>query len=799
MSLFVYNNLYASPAQVALSKASREQGNVIKQLSTGLRINSASDDASGLAVADKLAGQISGLKRASLNTQDGLSYMQSVEGAMSQVSDMILRIRELSVQAGNGAYTANDRVILQLEVDELKEEINRVSKSAEFNTKKLLDGDSTALWSSSNANINAIVRGPDIGEGNYKIDVTGSAAGQNAIYKSDIMSVLPGTLVAEVIERVDTNLGSVRDPVNLPTTDADGINIHVKDPLSAGQTQTANSVDTFKQDDSTWVASGLGADADVNFSGYFELEMLESGAVGAPPNSGVISYKYRVMDAKTGQMSKWVTASTTIDTAVTTRSAIFTINLSAALTATGTGVIKFSIDPAAIVTSGDKFLGSFSPPIPAGQTWAADGGGVIQVSGTTSATPPIHYSSSNSLTKDNNGDNFDDYNEVPIYIMNLDSETGYISTGSLTLEFKEAAVGAVGITSTGVSTVMIRDEGVATKDTKLRDLAGFTNVDGVNILELGQELTIYANGSQAKIFIGYEDTIEDLERKLNNAIVNDLGMGVPDTVPNADIINANLVKFVSRDDVDPGTDRAVEGTMVIQTGVFGRFSELAFIGDQDMINALNLGVIQEPEGSLLDVKVTDAHTGELIGTERVGDGYLRGVIEGVDVILDDTIGFVPTWDPITNRVEYIKASGGETVYFHLVDNTTQIQVGANEGQLLNISVGQLDTTGLEIDNLYVVDLETSQRAITQANRALEKINRFKAVAGSQMSRLEYTLDNITNISTNLDTAESRIRDLDVAEASTRLARDQVLVQTATTMLAQANLIPQNALTLIRGG
>ncbi len=794
MSLFVYNNLYASPAQVALSKASRDQGNVIKQLSTGLRINSASDDASGLAVADKLAGQISGLKRASLNTQDGLSYMQSVEGAMSQVSDMILRIRELAVQAGNGAYTANDRVILQLEVDELKEEINRVAKSAEFNTKKLLDGDSTALWSSSNANINAIVRGPNIGEGNYKIDVTGQTAGQNAIYKSDIMSVLPGTLVAEVIERVDTNLGSVRDPINLPTTDGDGINIHVQ--TSGTSAQTANSVDSFKQDDSTWDVNGLSATADVNFSGYFELEMIESGTVGAPPNSGVVSYKYRVMDSKTGEMSKWITA---VTTAGTNKSAVFTINLSAALTATGTGVITFNIDQAAIVTSGDKFLGSFSPPIPAGQTWAADGGGVVQVSGASSVTPPIHYSSSNSLTKDNNGDNFDDYNEVPIYIMNLDSENGYTSVGSLTLEFKEATVGAGNKTLTGVSTVMIRDEGVATKDTKLRDLAGFTNVDGVNILELGQELTIYANGKQAKIFIGYEDTIEDLEKKLNKAIVDDLGMGVPDTIPNADVINANLVKFVSRDDVDPGTDRAVAGTFVMQTGTFGRFSELAFIGDQDMINALNLGVIQEPEGSLLDVKVTDAHTGELIGTERVGDGYLRGVIEGVDIILDDTIGFVPTWDPVTNRVEYLKASGGETVYFHLVDNTTQIQVGANQGQLLNISVGQLDTTGLEMDDLYVVDLETSQRAITQANRAIEKVNRFKATAGSQMSRLEYTLDNITNISMNLDTAEARIRDLDIAEASTRLARDQLLFQTATTMLAQANLIPQNALTLIRGG
>ena len=84
-----------------------------------------------------------------MNAQDGISYLQTAEGAMSSVTSMLQRMRELAVQAGNGTYTTNDREMLQLEVDQLKDEINRISRTSEFNTNKLLDGSGTALWSST--------------------------------------------------------------------------------------------------------------------------------------------------------------------------------------------------------------------------------------------------------------------------------------------------------------------------------------------------------------------------------------------------------------------------------------------------------------------------------------------------------------------------------------------------------------------------------------------------------------------------------------------------------------------------
>ncbi|MGA1847562.1 flagellin, partial [Deferribacter abyssi] len=167
--------------QTALSKS-------LERLSSGLRINHAADDASGLAISEKLRSQISGLKRATMNAQDGISMLQTAEGALEEVSSMLQRMRELAVQASNGTYTTNDRVELQKEIEQLKAEINRISSATEFNTKKLLNGDSTALWSASSEKVSAIIRGNVI-EGNYAIKMENITVGKNQVFQTDIMTL----------------------------------------------------------------------------------------------------------------------------------------------------------------------------------------------------------------------------------------------------------------------------------------------------------------------------------------------------------------------------------------------------------------------------------------------------------------------------------------------------------------------------------------------------------------------------------------------------------------------------------
>ncbi|MFS0786564.1 flagellin [Shouchella sp. 1P09AA] len=118
----------------ALAKRSQEK------LATGLRINRASDDAAGLAISEKMRSQIRGLDQASRNTQDGLSLIQTAEGALNETHQILQRMRELAVQAANDTYTISDRQGIQQEVDSLSEEINRIANSTTFNNHSLLTG-----------------------------------------------------------------------------------------------------------------------------------------------------------------------------------------------------------------------------------------------------------------------------------------------------------------------------------------------------------------------------------------------------------------------------------------------------------------------------------------------------------------------------------------------------------------------------------------------------------------------------------------------------------------------------------
>ncbi|WP_342566962.1 flagellin Hag [Psychrobacillus sp. FSL K6-4046] len=117
----------------------------IEKLSSGLRINRAGDDAAGLAISEKMRAQVRGLDMASKNAQDGISLLQTAEGALNETHSILQRMRELAVQGSNDTNTAEDRAAVQLEVDELIKEIDRIAETTEFNTQKLLNGDITDL------------------------------------------------------------------------------------------------------------------------------------------------------------------------------------------------------------------------------------------------------------------------------------------------------------------------------------------------------------------------------------------------------------------------------------------------------------------------------------------------------------------------------------------------------------------------------------------------------------------------------------------------------------------------------
>jgi flagellin len=138
--MIINHNMSAMYANRQLGVTNADVAKSIEKLSSGMRINRAGDDASGLAVSEKMRGQIRGLNQAERNINNGVSFIQATEGYLQETQDILHRIRELSVQSANGIYTEEDRMQIQVEVSQLVDEINRIASHAQFNGMNMLTG-----------------------------------------------------------------------------------------------------------------------------------------------------------------------------------------------------------------------------------------------------------------------------------------------------------------------------------------------------------------------------------------------------------------------------------------------------------------------------------------------------------------------------------------------------------------------------------------------------------------------------------------------------------------------------------
>ncbi len=128
----INTNISANIARDAIGRNNRAMSTSMERLSTGLRINSAKDDAAGLAIANRMAGQISGLNMAARNANDAISMVQTIEGATGEINNMLIRMRELAVQSASGTYSTSDRQALDLEFGALMDEMNRIADKYEM-------------------------------------------------------------------------------------------------------------------------------------------------------------------------------------------------------------------------------------------------------------------------------------------------------------------------------------------------------------------------------------------------------------------------------------------------------------------------------------------------------------------------------------------------------------------------------------------------------------------------------------------------------------------------------------------
>ena len=221
----INTNISALRASNASTSAEKLMGSAMERLSSGKRINSAKDDAAGLAIATSMTSQVRGMNQGIRNANDGISLAQTAEGALGEVTNMLQRIRELATQSASGTYSDDDRTNLQAEVDELTKQIDQVITSSEFNGVKLFDGTVTSVTIQTGANSSDTV---DLS----MVDLTSLAASGGAATSYDISSA--------------TAANALLDPTSATGLDAEIKSISTaRATLGAGQSRLESVVNNL--------------------------------------------------------------------------------------------------------------------------------------------------------------------------------------------------------------------------------------------------------------------------------------------------------------------------------------------------------------------------------------------------------------------------------------------------------------------------------------------------------------------------------------------------------------------------
>jgi flagellin len=261
VSLNAQRNLGTSQMSLATS---------MQRLSSGLRINSAKDDAAGLAIAERMSASVRGLNVAARNANDGISLAQTAEGALGKVGDMLQRMRELAVQSANATNSADDRKALQAEVTQLRDEVDRIAKGASFNGKKLLDGSFTAAAFQVGAG-----SGENITVGSLA-DTRAASLSKIAYAAVTVASFVPNTIITASATAIAA--GSL-------TIDADGagtaytaVDLGAIAAAGSGQERLGQVVEAINRKTSD---TGVSAYLVDNGAGSFAVELLSSATTAA--------------------------------------------------------------------------------------------------------------------------------------------------------------------------------------------------------------------------------------------------------------------------------------------------------------------------------------------------------------------------------------------------------------------------------------------------------------------------------------------------------------------------------------
>ncbi len=745
MSLRINQNVLSIKTYSNLTQTNNRLEKSISKLSSGLRINTAADDAAGLAISEKMRRQIRGLNRAALNAQDGISMIQTAEGALNESQSIMQRMRELAIQASNDTLTSNDRLEIQKEVNQLRDEIDRIANATEFNTKKLLDGSQSSSISSSSRYVRGIVVGNTNGGGDYEASIALVGGGISQMQRSQIFTdastgdLAQGNTKLEDIAQFfnEEGVSSLSSPQKLTISgNSESVEITVDgkmslDQLAAALQNALSGSNGLDIDNSSAQVIGTAQTGVSGMGGYLQLVSGSAGDRGdfsiAGPQDLIDSLGLSVVRESENSLVE-VTLTDAQGNSRTTR------------------------------TSSDRAYGLLNGIDVQFQSQAA------QVAGFGGIESGLHVSVAGGIdfTLDAGGGSVDIT----------------VATGNWTMEGIARSINQ-----------QIEDEIAAA--------AG-----GADEALLGLKASVV----DGEIRIAYEPQLASVSSSIIDVSAatadNPLGVvdgsygGFVDANKDTDFVVQGLGTY--RDDVANGT--AVTFTLTDGDGDASVLNSYSTTDDPEVADMKEIKEFLASANATFDaddVQIrADMVNGSLAFTAtRVGQENQNGASPVASrVTLAVNQPFAETQFGLKNGTAY--GSGDTNFRLHVVDNKPQFQIGADPGQNMQVSMGDMSSNALGIDNLDMTTVKGAQEALVRINKGLDMISAERSKLGAFQNRLEYAINNIRNTSSNLTSAEARIRDADIAMEMIEFTRNQIVAQSGTAMLAQANMLPQSVLSLL---
>lgn len=796
MAQIVNTNLSSLSAQNALNRSQGMLSKALERLSSGLRINHAGDDAAGLSISTRFTSEIRGLAQAQRNANDAISMTQVGESGLNEITNILQRIRELSVQAANGTNSSTDRASLQNEVNELKSELQRIATTTEFNGLKVLNGDlvGSVFQVGAKANQTITVSINDMRNtaiGSYQLATNNTVGIERATYRNfftQTSSTATGTLAL--------GLGAAK------------LATHTTADNYENQNATATVAQTFilRTTDQTGTATDSTLSSttalEVGDTAYEIARFLTSADGGTTSRTGISATAYNAINVTAlsaagggGVMTFfWVTNGNATATAagtlaVTTATSLSTlatlINTSGTSTPYAAGIFaEYSATTGTTIYSPQGYdLGFLADGADATSTGSLTMKSAIDSAATTTTlTMPAANTNASHVYSGRVDVTLDPGYQLLAY--NASGTSGGYFVSAATTALTTEAVGlaaATGYNNVAAQTLAIAGPSGTSSVTIAVGDSAETIASSVNLASATTGVTAKARTEVTLSDLSAAGTIT-FNLYGDNSTAQSVSAVISDTSNLTNLVTAiNTVKGTTGITAAIGASNA----SVVLTHSTGKdvkienFVHSTAVSSPTTANVTSGATAPSTTAAQRSITVTgNASTNNSALTTVLYDGGLR---EGYDSTV------------VGGQVTFLSSAGAFTV------SSGDSQELQTAGASL-FATDENTTSAATLSTVSSVDISTfagANNAIDVIDGALDMVNSVRAKLGASQNRFEFTINALSGAVENLSSARSRILDADFAAETANLTKAQILQQAGIAVLSQANALPQNILALLQ--